>query len=63
MITAQIASIPDRVETLKRTVNSLINQVDLLFVALNNYEEVPDFLTNNRKIVYALMDNSLGDAA
>ena len=63
MITAQIASIPNRVESLKRTVTSLINQVDAMFVGLNNYESIPDFLTNNRKIVCALMDNSLGDAA
>ena len=63
MITAQIASLPERVDSLERTVGSLINQVDLLVVCLNNYKEVPTFLTNNRKIVYALMDNSLGDAA
>ena len=63
MITAQIASIPERVDTLKLTVNSLINQVDLLFVALNGYDSIPSFLENNRKIVRILMDNSLGDAA
>ena len=63
MITAQIASLPERVDGLNKTVNSLINQVDMLFVGLNKYDEVPGFLTNNRKIVYALMDNSLGDAA
>jgi len=63
MITAQIASLPARVETLRLTVNSLIDQVDLLFVGLNNYVAVPDFLENNRKIISILMDNSLGDAA
>ena len=63
MITAQIASIPNRVTSLERTVGTLIDQVDMLFVALNNYKEAPSYLTNNRKIVYALMDNSLGDAA
>jgi len=63
MITAQIASVPARVETLQKTVASLIDQVDMLFVALNGYKEVPSFLTNDRKIVCALMDNSLGDAA
>lgn len=60
---AQLASIPKRIESLERTVYSLLPQIDLLFVALNNYKEVPLFLTGNRKIVYALMDNSLGDAA
>lgn len=60
---AQVASIPGRVETLKLTVASLLPQTDMIFVALNGYEEVPDFLTDDRKIAYALMDNSLGDAA
>lgn len=63
MITAQLASVPNRATSLERTVGTLINQVDMLFVALNNYKEVPSFLTGNMKIVYALMDNSLGDAA
>lgn len=63
MITAQIASIPQRVATLELTVKSLINQVDLLFVALNGYDYIPEFLEDNRKIVRILMDNSLGDAA
>jgi len=34
-----------------------------MFVALNKYTDVPHFLCNNRKIVYALMDNRYGDAA
>jgi len=51
------------VETLEKTVASLIDQVDMLFVALNDYEKAPAFLENNRKIVYALMDNSFGDGA
>ena len=63
MITAQIASLPERVDTLEQTVDSLINQVNMLFVALNNYDYVPTFLQNNRKIFFALMDNSLGDSA
>ena len=60
---AQIASIPGRVETLRLTVESLLPQTDMIFVALNGYEAVPDFLTKDKKIVYAVMDNSLGDAA
>lgn len=63
MITAQIASLPARVETLQMTVNSLLPQVDDIFIALNGYKEVPEFLQNNPKIRYKLMDNSLGDAA
>ncbi len=60
---AQIASIPGRVETLKLTVSSLLPQTDMIFVALNGYTEVPGFLEGQDKVVYSLMDNSLGDAA
>jgi len=63
MITVQIASLPERAGTLKKTVKSLIDQVDMVFVALNNYDEIPPFLANNRKIISILMDNSLGDSA
>lgn len=63
MITAQIASVPHRVDSLNRTVNSLLGQVNMLFVALNNYDYVPNFLLGDRKIVYAIMDNKFGDAA
>lgn len=62
-IIAQIASLPARVVTLEKTVASLLPQVDFLFVALNGYEEVPAFLKTDKKIVHALMDNTLGDAA
>ena len=54
---------PQREESLNRTVDSLLPQVDMIFVALNGYDKVPAFLENNKKIVYALMDNKLGDAA
>jgi len=62
-IIAQVASLPAREESLERMVNTILPQVDMLFVALNSYDHVPAFLDNNKKIVHALMDNSLGDAA
>ena len=62
-ITAQVASLPERVDTLEKMVNSIVGQVDHLFVALNKYTEVPSFLLGNDKIFYKLLDNSLGDAA
>lgn len=62
-ITAQVASLPDRVKTLEDMVFSILPQVDHLFVGLNNYTEVPPFLLGNSKISYKLLDNSLGDAA
>lgn len=48
MIFAGIASIPERVESLRRTVASLIDQVDMLGVYLNGYEDVPAFLDDPR---------------
>jgi hypothetical protein len=59
---AQIASLPARVDTLERCVESLYDQMNMIFVALNGYKDVPNFLLDD-KIVYALMDNSLGDSA
>ena len=63
MITAQIATLPERVDNLEKTVASLIDQVDQLFVALTGHKEVPSFLENNRKIIFIVMDNKLGDGA
>jgi hypothetical protein len=60
MITVQIASIPDREESLRQTINSLRPQVDRIFVGLNNYDHVPDFLYNGE---WVMLDNSTGDAA
>jgi len=57
-----IASLPEREECLRDTVNSLYNQVDKIIVGLNNYKEVPSFL-KKEKIESYLLDNSLGDAA
>lgn len=62
MITAQIASLPDRADSLRQTIDSLLPQVDSLFIALNNYNEVPSFC-KHAKISTVLLDNSTGDAA
>jgi hypothetical protein len=61
MVTAQIATIPDRAALLKITVESLLPQVDQLNVMLNGHELVPSFL-KHPKITYHFMDNSKGDA-
>lgn len=52
-IFAAVASIPQREAALKDVVNSILPQVDRLFVYLNGYEYVPDFLCNS-KIEYVL---------
>ncbi len=62
MITAQLATIPDRVDLLKQTVESLVPQVNRLFVALNGHKIVPGFLEHKKISIYKL-DNTKGDAA
>jgi hypothetical protein len=57
-----IASLPDRVDCLEQTIDSLYNQVDKIIVGLNNYLDVPQFLKRERIETY-LLDNRLGDAA
>ena len=46
-VTVSIATIPSRKEALKITIDSLINQVDKIYIYLNNYEEIPNYLTYN----------------
>lgn len=62
MITAQIASIPEREDMLRNTVASLIPQVDKVNVMLNGYDSVPYFCKDAKITTYE-MDNSTGDAA
>jgi len=57
-----IASLPERVDCLKDTINSLLPQCDKIILALNNYSEIPDF-AKHEKIETYLLDNTLGDAA
>jgi hypothetical protein len=57
-----IASVPQRVECLKDTIESLLPQCDKIILGLNNYVEAPNFIIHE-KIEVHLLDNSLGDAA
>lgn len=61
--TVQIASVPERVDSLKQTVESLIDQVNLMFIALNGYEDVPIFLRGDKRIATVLLDNKMTDGA
>lgn len=58
---ACISSIWDRTELLEKALKSLYNQVDHIYVCLNNYEVVPDFL-NDPKITWIRRKNKYGDA-
>lgn len=60
MITSvNIASIPERKEQLIKTIDSLINQVDVVNVCLNNYTENP---YPHEKVNILYSDNTHGDA-
>lgn len=63
-IIAGIASIPENIDMLEKVVESIINQVDILYVGLNNYKSVPEFLKKyDNKIFCTLLINEKGDAA
>ena len=49
MIIANIATYPERKSSLEIVIKSILHQVDILNVYLNEYNEIPDFL-NNAKI-------------
>ena len=56
---ACIASIPEREQMLRKTVESLRDQVDKIYVTLNNYPYIPEFLTDCEGVI---LDNLMGDA-
>ena len=66
MITASLCTIPERIESLKLTVNSLIPQVDRLVMIFNEYN--PTCLTSynyrpsNPRIDHVTMSNDMTDA-
>lgn len=62
MTHAYTATLPDRVSTLERSVNSILPQVDKMQVVLNNYKTVPKFLINP-KITVVHHDNSMEDGS
>lgn len=57
-----IASIPKREKALKQALQSLTNQVDKIFVALNGYTKIPAYASEFSNVEFMLTDNSLGDA-
>jgi len=61
MRVAAIASIWNRAKLLENTIESLYDQVDHLYICLNNYPEVPLFLDDD-KITFVVKKNHYGDA-
>lgn len=60
MVIANLASIPSRRESLIRTVKSLENQVDRIFIALNGYTDVPTEVREHHHVNHR---KNTGDAA
>lgn len=58
-----IASLPDRENSLTLVINSLLPQVDKVYVALNGHKEIPMALRNLRNVECVILDNSLSDGA
>lgn len=60
-IIASIASIPSRESLLKKCIDSILMQVDHLYVYLNEYKKIPDFIFNDKITAYS--SNKYGDLA
>jgi len=63
MITAHIASVASREDSLRRVIQSMYLQVDAIFIALNGYKEVPAWLSRYPKAKGTLLDNKFKDCA
>lgn len=47
---ATVATMPTRIQELERSLSSMLPQVDRVFVYLDNFKSVPEFLTDDPKI-------------
>jgi hypothetical protein len=60
MITAHLATIPDRLDILPMVLESLTSHVDHIYVALNGHSEIPSI--NIPNVTYKFCSNQFGDA-
>jgi glycosyltransferase involved in cell wall biosynthesis len=56
-----IAAIPERVLALEKTIESLLPQTRKIGVYLNNWDYIPDFLTNNKILISGFNEPDIGD--
>jgi len=63
MISCHIATLPERENSLKKVLDAIIPQVDKVYVGLNGYDKIPDWLRDLRNVNSEIHDNSLGDGA
>ena len=61
MIYANLATIQEREHLLKKVVFSIVTQVDKMYISLNDYNEIPEWLSHNPKIIPILRENQKGD--
>src|SRR5882757_5464365 len=61
MIIAGMATMPERLPYLENVVTTMRPQVDALRVYLNDFEEIPDFLTNDEACLSSDGIGDLGD--
>jgi len=62
MIIAAMATMPERLDILEKTVASLRPQVDVIRVYLNNFNEVPPFLNPEEGLLSQKASGDIGDA-
>lgn len=60
-VTAHIASVPEREDSLYRVLKSLTQQVDQIFVSLNGYDHIPKW-NDIQNVLYKMYNNEYGDA-
>ena len=57
MVECGIASLQEREDNLKKTLDSLYEQMDRIHVVLNGYDHMPDFLVDSKITVYMSSKN------
>ena len=55
-----MATMPPRIEALKESITSILPQCDLIYIYLNDFEDVPSFLIHPKIICYRSQDE-MGD--
>ena len=62
-VTFSMATMPSRIELLKKVINSIYNQTDKINIYLNNFDSVPKFLNDDKININMSQDyGDLGDA-
>lgn len=57
-----MATIPERMSTLELVLDSLTKQVDIIELALNGFQQVPDILKKYDNVIATLTTNEKGDS-